>query len=87
VGLIPRLIQHARKTKATGTLIALYWPSASFWPVLFPEGGLPADFVQEVIQLPSCDWALVPGFTGKTLFNGPPNTDLLALRISFEDLF
>jgi len=86
VGLISRLIQHARKTKARGTLIAPYWPSATFWPVMFPEGSLPADFVQEVIQLPSCDWFLVPGFTGRTLFNGPPSTDLLALQISFEDI-
>ena len=29
-GLIPRLIQHARKTKANGTLIAPCWPSAPF---------------------------------------------------------
>ena len=43
VGLIPRLVQQARKTKATGTLIAPYWPLALFWPVLFPEGGLSAE--------------------------------------------
>ena len=37
VGLIPRLTQHARKTKATGTLIVPCWPSAPFWPVLFAK--------------------------------------------------
>ena len=42
MGLIPRLIQHARKTKATGTIIAPCWPSVPLWPLLFPEAGLPA---------------------------------------------
>ena len=51
VGLIARVIQHVRKTKATGTLIAPCWPSTPFWPILFPEGGLPVDYVQEFTQL------------------------------------
>ena len=85
MGLIPRLIQHARKTKAIGTLIAPCWPSAPFWPLLFPGEGLSADFVQEFTQLPTYDWLLIPGFTGRTLFNGPPNTNLLALWLSFEN--
>ena len=53
MGLIPRLIQHTRKTKATATLIAPSWPSVPFWPLLLPEGGLPAEFVQKFIQLPT----------------------------------
>ena len=35
---------HLFNTKATGTLIVPCWPSAPFWPLLFPEGGLPAEF-------------------------------------------
>ena len=35
IGLIPRLIQHARNTKAEGILIIPCWPSAAFWSLLF----------------------------------------------------
>ena len=83
VGLIPKLIQHVRKTKVRGTLIVSCWLSALFWPLLFPEDGLSAEFVQEFTQLPSYDWLLLPGFTGRTLFNGPPNAALVALRLNF----
>ena len=83
VALIPRLIQHASRTKAEGTLIIPQWPSAPFWPLIFSEGGQPAKFVIEVIRLPAVDWILVPGRSGKTLFTGPPNTSMLALRLVF----
>ena len=78
VGLVPRLIQHACKTKAVGTLIVPEWISAPFWPILFPEGAS-AVFVKRIFQLPQVDWVLSPGRSGKTLFNGPPNTKVLAL--------
>ena len=50
VALIPRLIQHASRTKAEGTLIISQWPSAPFWPLIFPEGWQPAKFVIEGIR-------------------------------------
>ena len=86
VGLVPRLIQHGLRTRAVGTLIVPQWPSAPFWPILFPEGS-PAVFVLDIFQLPRVNWILVPGRSGKTLFNGPPNTDLLALWLDFNTVF
>ena len=83
VGLVPRLVQHASKTKAVGTLIVPQWISAPFWPILFPEGS-PASFVQAVVQLPQVDWVLTQGRSGKTLFNGPPNTNVIALQLDFK---
>ena len=83
VGLVPRLIQHASKTKAVGALIVPQWISAPFWPILFPEGS-PAVFVQAVFQLPQVDWVLTPGRSGRTLFNGPPNTNMIALWLDFK---
>ena len=83
VGLVPRLVQHASKTKAVGTLIVPQWISAPFWPILFPEGS-PANFVQAVVQLPQVDWVLTQGRSGKTLFNGPPNTNIIALQLDFK---
>ena len=45
VYLVPRVIQHARKCKAQGTLVVPEWPSAPFWPILFPEESKSAPFV------------------------------------------
>ena len=83
VGLVPRLIQHACKSKAVGTLIVPQWISAPFWPILFPQGSA-AQFVQVIFQLPQVDWVLIPARSGRTLFNGPPNTDVLALWLDFR---
>ena len=80
VGLIPRLVQHKSKTKAVGTLIVPQWISAPFWPMLFPVGSSAV----LVVQLPQVDWILTPGRSGKTLFNGPPNTNVIALQLDFK---
>ena len=79
VGLVPR---HAIRTRAVGTLIVPQWPSAPFWPILFPEGS-PAAFVSDIFQLPRVNWILTPGRSGRTLFNGLPNTNILALWLDF----
>ena len=83
VGLIPRVIQHARRTKAKGTLVVPDWPSAPFWPILFPGKGETAEFVVEFRQLPKTDWLLIPGRSGSTLFGGTPNTYVLAVYLDF----
>ena len=36
--LIPRTICHALQTHACDTLIVPEWPSAPYWPMLFPDG-------------------------------------------------
>ena len=51
IHLITRVLQHARKTKAHGTLIVPCWHSAPFWPVLYPDGNRPTNFVQKVLEL------------------------------------
>ena len=38
VYLIPRVIGHARKCRAVGMLVVPEWPSAPFWPILYPNG-------------------------------------------------
>ena len=83
MGLVPRLIQHAIRTRAVGTLIVPQWPSAPFRPILFPEGS-PVAFVSDIFQLPRVNWILTPGRSGRTLFNGPPNTDILTLWLDFD---
>ena len=42
--IVHRTLQHLIHDRACGTLIVPEWPSAAFWPVLFPDGR-PAWFV------------------------------------------
>ena len=43
--LVPRVLRHAQNTKAQGTLIIPNGFSSPFWPLLFPTGTEPAEFV------------------------------------------
>ena len=79
--LVPRVIRHALKTGASGTLVVPKWPSAPFWPILFPDGCSPAPFVSEEKTLDRSSPLVVAGQSGSSLFKGVPNTDLLALRL------
>ena len=85
VHLVPRVVRHAQNTKANGTLIIPQWCSSPFWPLLFPDGFSPAEFVKGVIELPNCDTLILPGQSGANLFKGLPNTPVLALRLVFDD--
>ena len=50
--LILRCIRHASATAARGTLVVPAWPSAPFWPILFPGGEAAAKFIRDTIVLP-----------------------------------
>ena len=79
--LIPRTIKHALNTMACGTLIVPKWPSAPFWPMLYPAADQMAPFVTDVKVLQKDELVLIPGRSGSNLFNGAPNTDMLAIKI------
>lgn len=59
--LIPRLIRHAEATKARGTLVIYQWPSAPFWPILFPGKSCPAKCIQQILELPRRADLFLPG--------------------------
>ena len=86
VGLIPRLLQHARACGCSGTLIVPIWRSAPFWLMLCPEGSHFAEFVQEVVMLPYREDLFLPGMSGALLFKKEINTDVLANRLLFGKL-
>ena len=81
--LIPRVIRHAQKTKAKGTLIVPLWRSAPFWSMLFPCKDIPAKFVMETIVLMRSEQLVLPGKSGCNLFKGLSNSDLLAILVNF----
>ena len=82
--LIPRLLRHAQGTQAVGTLVAPQWYSAPYWPLLFPDGSHPAEFVKEIMVLPTYESLILPGISGASLFNGIPNMEVWALRLDFH---
>lgn len=85
IGIVLRVIKHASACGCSGTLIVPEWPSAAFWPVLF-TGKFFANFVTSIIYLPLREDLFIPGKSGAVLFNGlVPNTNVLALRLSFKD--
>ena len=43
--LVMRVVKHARRCMATGTLVVPAWKSASYWAVLCPDGAHFADFI------------------------------------------
>ena len=83
--LINQVIQHAKVTKAEGTLIVPAWRSAPFWPILYPDGCNPADFIKKVCELPQREGLILPTRLGAVLFKGVPNTKVLALFINFAN--
>ena len=83
VHLYIRFPESCKNTKAKGTLIIPEWPSAPYWPLLFPNGWDPANCVLELLELPSSEELFLPGRLGSNLFGGLPNTPVLALRLEF----
>ena len=47
--LVARTLAYLETSRAHGTLIAPKWPSARFWPYLFPLGH-PRDSVSRIIE-------------------------------------
>ena len=81
VYLITRVIRHANNCSAKGTLVVPEWPSAVFWPILFPNTSKPAPFIKEIQTF---EPLLHPGKAGANLFKGVPNTNMLAIRLDFS---
>ena len=67
--LIPRVIRHTLKTGASATLVMPKWPSAPFWPMLFPDGCTRAPFITEERTLHQSPHLVVTGLSGGSLFN------------------
>ena len=78
--LVSRTIRHAARTFSKGTLIIPAWPSAPFWPILFPNGWESASFIRETMLLPKSQQVVLPGRSGGSL----PSCDILAVRFEFS---
>ena len=80
--LISKCIRHLLVCKAQGTLVAPYWPSQSFWPILFPNGDL-APFITDCLTLPIGADYLVAGKHAQSIFHPKRfRSSLLVLRLN-----
>ena len=77
--LIPRVIRHAAKTHAKGTLIFPCWPSAPYWPMIYPDGIVTADFITAIKVFQALLCPVLPGRSGNSL----PSCDVLAVYFDF----
>ena len=62
------LLGMPKNTKASGTLMIPQWLSAPFWPLLFPNGSDPTEFVLVWLELPTTAELILPGLSGANLF-------------------
>jgi hypothetical protein len=82
--LVPRVLRHAERCSAQGTLVVPLWESAPFWPLLYTGANGWASFVSGYVPLPLSEQLIQQGRSGSALFNGKfPNTEVIALRIEF----
>lgn len=56
------------------------WKSATFWPIVCPDGWYFAEFIINYMYFPEQEGLIVPGQSGQECFT---NSAFLALRISF----
>lgn len=68
VHLISRTVQHLVACKAKGTLVCPKWPSASFWPNLFPFGAS-AKFILDIVEIPKNSSLFLPSSQPTSIFN------------------
>ena len=81
---MPRVVLHTKKCAAKATLLIPEWPSAPFWPMLFPDGHHTEAFVTDKEVIDKSDLVVHPRNSGANLFKGVPNANFLALRLDFE---
>ena len=77
---IPNTLKHLKLCKAVGTLLIPCWPSASWWPLFYPEGSYIATFVKNVLVLDP----FYESYCENTAFTGFQYFKTLALKVDFS---
>ena len=60
------LLRHAQATSVAATLVVPQRCSAPYWPLLFPDGVHPAEFIKEVVVLPAWESLILPETSGSS---------------------
>ncbi len=65
--LVAQTVKHLIRCKARGTLLVPLWPSASYWPLLFPEHG-PLSAIKATVRIPKNSQIFRGGTHRKSIF-------------------
>ena len=79
ISLIGSTIRHLLICQASGTLVIPVWPSAYFWPLVYPRGKAIATFVKDF-------YVFDPFFKSNcsiSVFKGHAKFRTIALKIAF----
>jgi len=87
VYLIPKVLQHMKCSKSTGTLVVPYWPSATFWPMIVDNNQKFQNFVEEFLLKDDMSKCLQLGNWKRSII-GSKNckSGLLALKLNFNKM-
>ena len=77
---ISNTLKHLRLCKAYGTLLLPCWPSACWWPWLYPDGSYIATFVKRLLVLDP----YYESYCDNTVFTGYQAFKTLALEVDFS---
>ena len=83
--MICRTLSHAEACGARGTLVIPAWRSASFWPLICPDGCHLASYVQCWCSITCYDGLFLPGRSGYNIANVlQPGFSILCLHIDYS---
>lgn len=84
VALVPRVINFLLACKASGTLIAPYWPSAPFWPMLTGDNSQVKPYVADMLLFSKDQNIFIQYLNKNTIFGSDKfNSKILAVRFEF----
>ena len=82
--LISKVINFLYACKASGTLIAPYWPSSPFWPMLTGENSRVKPFISDVLVFSKQQSIFIQHLNRNTIFGSEKfNSKILAVRFEF----
>ena len=84
VTYVPKVLAHLKSSRAKGTLVVPYWPSAAYYPLLFTGKDAMEPFIKALEVIPFEKGILIQG-ENKDCFIGSDQykSDILVARIEF----
>ena len=82
IHLVSKTVFHLLACGGIGALIVSKWPSASFWSLIFKEGGVKREFVKDVLEF-NCGQNISIQGKGSVCIFGSENfkSEVLAIRL------
>ena len=78
-----RVVKHAKRCMATGTLVVTAWKSAPYWPVLCPDGAHFADFIHHWEKVKFYPQLFHDGCSGNNI-GSAMNTETLIIALFID---